>query len=250
MRRIRLAPALARLAAVVVIAFAAPALVSTGMWALADRPQSWRAADWGSSGLLAGERPGEAVIHVLAARTGGLKGALSVHCWLVVRRAGAPEFDRYDKVGWGSPIRRNGYPPDGRWYSNDPFIVASVRGEAAARLIPRIEAAIAAYPHRERGAYRLWPGPNSNSFVAHVLRQVPEIGAVLPPNAIGRDFLAGGRLFSVDKDWRDVHLTLYGLAGISAGVRSGLEVHLMGLVAGIDLMRPGIKIPGLGRIGI
>ena len=38
--------------------------------------------------------------------------------------------------------------------------------------------------------YRIWPGPNSNSFVAHVLREVPELGTTLPPNATGRDFEA------------------------------------------------------------
>ena len=47
-----------------------------------------------------------------------------------------------------------------------------------------------------------------------------------------------------------MHATLYGLLGISAGVRSGLEVHFMGLVAGIDVMRPAVKIPALGRFGV
>jgi len=241
---------LGRWLGVFALVFVAPVLVSTGMWAFADRPANWRAADWGTSGLLAGEKPGEAVIHVLAARTGGLKGALAIHSWIVLRRAGESGYDRYDKVGWGSPIRRNGYAADGRWYSNDPEIVATVRGAEAERLIPLVEAAIASYPHAARGGYRLWPGPNSNSFVAHVLRSVPDIGAVLPPNAVGRDYLPGGKVVALDRDWRDLHVTLYGLAGFSAGLRSGLEVHLFGLVAGIDIIRPGVKLPGLGRLGI
>ncbi|HXV31985.1 MAG TPA: DUF3750 domain-containing protein, partial [Sinorhizobium sp.] len=64
------------------------------------------------------------------------------------------------------------------------------------------------------------------------------------------DYLPEGKLFQVDTDGRDLHATLYGLAGIAAGWRSGLEVHFMGLVAGIDLARPGIKIPAIGRLGI
>lgn len=247
----RLAARFGRLAAILLAAFVLPALVSTGLWAFADRPGSWRSANWASSGLLSeiGDEPGEAAVHIVSARTGGLKGAISVHSWILLRKAGATHYERYDKVGWGSPIRKNGYPPDGRWYSNDPFIVKSVNGAAAEQLIPRIEAAIAAYPHAERGGYRIWPGPNSNSFVAYVLREVPEIDAVLPPNAVGRDYLAGDRLVSVDADGRDLHLTFYGLAGIAAGLRSGFEVHLFGLVAGIDVMRPAIKVPGIGRIG-
>jgi hypothetical protein len=45
-------------------------------------------------------------------------------------------------------------------------------------------------------------------------------------------------------------VTIRGLIGFSMGVRSGLELHFLGLVAGIDLARPGIKVPAVGRIGI
>lgn len=230
--------------------FLLPAGASTALWAVAERPASWRTADWGSSGLLPeAKADGEAIVHILAARTGGLKGAVSVHSWIVTKRAGADHYDRYDKVGWGNPVRRNAYAADGRWYSNDPFVVKTVRGAQAEQLIPKIEAAIASYPYATRGQYRIWPGPNSNSFVAHVLREVPEIGAVLPPTAVGRNYLAGGKLFAADADWRDFHATLFGYAGVSAGLRSGLEIHLLGLVAGIDVLNPGIKVPGFGRVG-
>jgi hypothetical protein len=95
----------------------------------------------------------------------------------------------------------------------------------------------------------LWPGPNSNTFVASILRAVPEIDAVLPANAVGRDYLAGGKFIHLDPAG-DAHLTLYGLFGLSAGRKSGLEMHVMGLVAGFDLRRPGVKIPAFGRLGI
>lgn len=238
-----------RLLLAFLLVFLAPAGVSTAVWAVADRPASWRNADWSSSGLLPRPRAEEAAVLVLAARTGGLKGAVSVHSWIVLKRPGEREYERYDKVGWGSPVRRNGYPADGRWYSNEPWVVASVTGEQAEALIARVEAAIASYPHSARGGYRIWPGPNSNSFVAHVLREVPQIGAALPPTAVGRDYLSGGRFLAIDSDWREVHATLWGLAGFSAGLRSGFEVHLLGLVAGVDITRPGIKLPGVGRVG-
>jgi hypothetical protein len=228
-----------------------PALASAGWWYVKERPGSWREADWSSANIL--PKPGDdtaAAIHVFSATTGGMKGAVASHSWIVTKGQGDKNYNRYDKVGWGSPIRRNGYPADGKWYSNTPRLVVSITGDEAVRLIPKIEKAIQSYPYIKPGAYRIWPGPNSNTFVAHVLRSVPELGAVLPPDAVGRDYLPEGKLFAIDADGFDMHATLYGLLGISAGVRSGLEVHVIGLVAGIDVMRPAIKIPALGRFGV
>lgn len=232
------------------VIFLFPASLSVAYWYFADRPQSWRNADWGSSGLFlpAAKNP-EAVIHVMAARTGGLKGALSVHSWIVTKRNGQANYDRYDKVGWGRPVRKNEFPADGLWYSNEPFVVKTISGIQAERLIPKIESAITGYMGNFPGGYRLWPGPNSNSFVAHVLREVTELGTILPSNAVGRDYLAGS-WFTVDRDGRDYHFSLLGLAGVAFGYRSGFEVHLLGLVAGIDILNPGLKIPAFGRVGL
>ncbi len=73
---------------------------------------------------------------------------------------------------------------------------------------------------------------------------------MLPPDAVGRDYLPEGRLVALDADGRDLHVTLFGLIGLSAGIRSGIELHILGLVAGLDLTNPGIKIPGFGRLGV
>lgn len=236
--------------AVFVLIYLIPTFASAGVWYMRERPQSWREADWGSAAIL--PKPGdvpEATIHVFSAATGGMKGSVASHAWIVTKAANADRYVRYDKVGWGTPVRRNSYAPDAYWYSNTPRLVVGISGAEAEMLIPRIEAAIAAYPHAQAGGYRIWPGPNSNTFVAHVLRSVPELGVVLPPDAIGRDYLPGGRFFAIDPDGMDVHATLYGLLGISAGLRSGLELHALGLVAGVDIVRPGLKIPAFGRIG-
>ncbi|ACP24499.1 hypothetical protein NGR_c07060 [Sinorhizobium fredii NGR234] len=242
---------LRRLLLVFAVIYLLPALASAGLWYLKERPQSWRDADWSSAGMLPEPSASpEAAIYVLSATTGGMKGAVASHAWIVTKDEGASGYNRYEKVGWGRPIRKNAYQADGRWYSNAPRIVTAATGEEAKRLIPKVEQAIAAYPYSSPGAYRLWPGPNSNTFVAYVLRAVPELDAVLPPDAVGRDYLPEGKLFQIDADGRDLHATLYGVAGISAGWRSGLELHFMGLVAGIDIARPGIKIPAIGRLGI
>lgn len=234
----------------VFLCFIAPALVSMGVQAAGSQPTSWRSADWSSSGSLpTAEDNAPAAVYVMAARTGGLKGALASHSWIVTKAENG-RYARYDKVGWGSPIRINGYPADGRWYSNDPRILLSVHGSAAARLIPRIEAAIAAYPHSARGDYVIWPGPNSNSFVAHVLRAVPELDISLPPEAVGRDYRGFGDFVTLSSDWRNLELSLGGYAGVAIGARDGIELRLAGLVFGIDVLRPALKLPGFGRIGM
>ena len=245
----RILQTLKLLTMLVAILFVAPAVATAGWWSLVDRPGSWRSADWSSSGMLPAA-PGRdaAAVYVFAARTGGLKGAFSVHSWIVLKRPGSTRYERYDKVGWGSPIRRDGWAPDGRWYSNAPELVAMADGERALGVLAEMDAAIASYPWSHNGDYRIWPGPNSNSFVAHVLRQVPALGATLPPNATGRDYAPGVASVDLAPDGRDLHVTFNGLAGFAVGVRSGVELHFMGLVAGLDIARPALKIPAFGRV--
>jgi hypothetical protein len=235
----------------ILVIYLLPTFAAAGWWALQDRPARWSEANWGSAGILPKpEADEDAAIYVFSAATGGLKGSVASHAWIVTKDKGAKTYTRYDKVGWGNPIRRNHRAADAFWYSNRPQQVVAITGREAEAMIPKVESAISAYPYAEPGGYTIWPGPNSNTFVAFVLRSVPELGAVLPPHAVGRDYLPDGEFFHIDDDWRDVHLTLRGLIGISAGIRSGFEVHFLGLVAGLDLARPGIKIPAFGRIGV
>jgi hypothetical protein len=66
------------------------------------------------------------------------------------------------------------------------------------------------------------------------MREVPDLDAVLPPNAVGRDYLAGGDVVR-RRSGRPRHSPLAaGLVGLSAGLRSGFEIHLLGQTAGID----------------
>lgn len=241
--------ALRTILAFLLCVYLVPGLAAAGLWATRERPANWREAKWTSSHALPDPATNrEARVTIFAATTGGFKGAFAVHSWIVLKSKNREHYDRYDVVGWGQPVRKNGYEPDGYWYSNAPQTVWAVSGTEAEALLPKIEAAIAAYPHNKKGAYRLWPGPNSNSFVAYIMRSVPEIDAVLPPNAVGRDYIAEGAFYHVDPAG-DVNLTLYGLFGFSAGMKSGFEMHLFGLVAGVDFRHPAVKIPAFGRFG-
>jgi hypothetical protein len=244
-RRI-LRPAVLVFAVVFAAPLAAHGAISFGKgWAT-----SWRNADWSSTGMLPAARAhAPAMVRVLAARTGRWKGIFAVHSWIVLKAEGGP-YERYEKVGWGAPIRRNARDPDGRWYGNTPEIVFAADGEVAARLIPKLRAAIDAYPFGRRGDYRVWPGPNSNTFVADVLARVPEIDAVLPPTAIGKDFPTGGRWFGVTPSGTGVWVSAGGYLGLRLGWVEGLELNVLGAVAGLDFRRPAVKVPGFGRIGV
>ena len=114
----------------------------------------------------------------------------------------------------------------------------------------KIKAAVARYPYSEPGAYSVWPGPNSNSFVAYVLAAIPEAGIVLPPTAIGKDWRADSRIVGWAPSGTGIQLSLAGLLGITVAWAEGLEFNDLGLVAGLDIRRPAIKVPGFGRIGM
>src|SRR5262249_31955647 len=98
------------------------------------------------------------------------------------------------------------------------------------------------------GDYRVWPGPNSNTFVATMLRAVPELGVTLPPTAVGKDFRPGLFLGATDSR-TGLEASLWGVLGLKVGWVEGVELNVLGLVAGLDLRQPGLKVPGFGRVG-
>ena len=229
-----------------------PLAVHAGVYAVSHPwPNSWRTADWTSAGILppAAESP-EAMVAVYAARAGRWRGIFAVHSWVVVKPAGAPRYTRFDVVGWGRPVRRDDYPADGRWFGNEPRAVLLAGGEAAETAIPKVMRAVADYPYASRGDYRIWPGPNSNSFVAHVLAAVPELGVQLPSEALGRDYPTTGRWLGRTPSGTGVFVNLGGYLGLTVGWREGIELNVLGAVTGLDLRRPGVKLPGFGRIGV
>jgi hypothetical protein len=190
----------------------------------------------------------EARILVMSGRTRGWKGALAVHSWVVIKGERDRAWRRYDVAGWGSPVRLNWWPPD-LWFGQYGDVLVDIRGAQAQALIPRIEAAVEKYQYANYGDYRIWPGPNSNTFVATVLRAVPELGVTMPPNAVGRDFRPYPYLGLSDSG-TGVEASLWGVLGVKLGWVEGIEVNVLSLVAGLDVRRPAVKLPGFGRIGL
>jgi hypothetical protein len=228
----------------------APITISAVKYLLGDHSVDWPIADRSSAGLLPSPREHPAaLVRVLAARTVRWRGIFAVHSWIVVKERGASRYTRYDYTAWGEPIRINGFAPDGRWFGGTPETIAAADGEAAERMIPRIRAAVENYELRSYCDYRAWPGPNSNTFVTAVMAAVPELQATLPPTAIGKDFPYNGEMFGPTASGTGVRLSLGGYLGLAVGWIEGIEINFLGAVFGIDLRRPAVKLPGLGRIG-
>jgi hypothetical protein len=195
----------------------------------------------------------EAVIQVYAARAFAWRGIFAVHTWIAIKPAGAAAYTRYEVVGWGTQrgvpaIRVDRMGPDNYWFGSYPDVLVDRRGPAAETMIPKILAAIDAYPYKD--LYRTWPGPNSNTFIAHIGRQVPELGLELPNNAIGKDFLPEGALFAPAPSGSGYQLSLFGIAGVLVALDEGIEINLLGLSFGLDFDDVAIKLPALGRLGL
>jgi hypothetical protein len=229
----------------------APLLVSTANYFLGDRRGNWQTADRSSAGLLpaAADHP-EALIRIYAARTVRWRGIFAVHTWIVLKERGAISYSRYDYTAWGEPIRIDGFAADGRWFGAMPQPVASVNGQEAEKLIPTIRSVIENYKFRAYGDYSAWPGPNSNTFVQAVLDAVPELNAVLPPTAIGKDYPYRGEWYGLTSSRTGVFVSLGGYLGLTIGWVEGLELNLFGGVLGLDIRRPALKFPGVGRLGL
>jgi hypothetical protein len=230
------------------VIFLLPVAVGAGALAYRGGPTHW--SNWDravTSQLPAASQYPQARVLVMSGRTRGWKGVVAVHSWITVKAENENRWRRYDVAGWGEPVRLNWWPPD-LWFGERGTVVLDVSGPQAQALIPRIDAAIKNYPYSSYGDYRIWPGPNSNTFVATVLRAIPEVGTTLPPNAVGRDFRPWPYAGLTDSG-TGVEANLWGLLGVKLGWVEGVELNVLGLVAGLDLRHPGVKIPAIGRVG-
>jgi hypothetical protein len=179
------------------------------------------------------------------------RGYFGVHTWIAVKPSHAEHFTIHEVIGYR--LRREGTvvvsrvrAPDARWFGAYPELLRDARGAGVDAMITRIEAAVQRYPYAK--SYHAWPGPNSNTFTAFVLREVPELRVDLPPTAIGKDYL-GVVPVARTPSGTGGQVSVLGIAGIAAGWEEGVEVNVLGLTFGLDPRSLSIKLPLLGRIG-
>ncbi len=227
---------------------------AVGCAALGRAGENWRDLRRDSSGQAPdAAETREAVLQIYTARSVGWRGVLAVHSWIAVKPTGAAAYTRYEVMGWGvdqgaPALRVNRTGPDNYWFGSRPDLLVDRRGEGVDELIAQVEAAVAAYPYA--GEYRIWPGPNSNTFTAYVGRAVPGLRLGLPPTAIGKDYLAYGIPVGPSPSGTGIQLSLLGLFGVLAAWEEGIELNVLGLTFGLDLKRPALKLPIAGRVGV
>jgi hypothetical protein len=216
------------------------------------RNNDWRTASREPAGLAPdpASTP-EAVVQVYAARAVHWRGYVGVHTWIAVKPSGASQFTVHEVNGHrlrrtGTALVTGNRAPDAYWFGNRPELLKEARGAGVDDLIGRIETAVRSYPYAQ--TYNVWPGPNSNTFTAFVLREVPDLRVDLPPTALGKDYL-GLKPLGITPSGTGAQLSLLGVAGVAAGWEEGLELNLLGLTFGIDPNSLAIKLPLLGSLG-
>jgi hypothetical protein len=119
-------------------------------------------------------------------------GAFAWHYWFVVTDAtGCHRWEVWQTKNAGGTcighVHCDLKPPEDGVGGGPSRLATQWDGEAARRILEVLKN-VKTYPYCER--YRYWPGPNSNTFVAWVLRQAG-VEHVLDRRGIGRRFGAG-----------------------------------------------------------
>lgn len=134
----------------------------------------------------------DAVVQVYGADVWGWRGKFAIHTWVAVKAKGAKEYTIYQVIGWrlrrGRPVVSvSSGEPATPWFGSPPVLLHDTRGPAAEALVARVEDAVRRYPYANE--YKMWPGPNSNSFTAWIGLEVPELQLDLPAKAIGQAWM-------------------------------------------------------------
>lgn len=171
-----------------------PAFVLLGVVLLnCSSAKDWRTASRESAGIAPNPAvTKEAVIQVYGARAWGWRGWFAIHTWIAVKRSGEASYTVYDVVGWrgnhGDPVLRIAKDiPDRYWFGEKPQILKEHMGTGVDKLIDDVDKAANAYPWKT--SYSVFPGPNSNTFIAWVAKQVPALELDLPFAAIGSGYV-------------------------------------------------------------
>ena len=218
------------------------------------RSNDWRTASREPAGLAPDPATTpDAVVQVYAARAVRWRGYFGVHTWIAVKPTGATRFTIHEVNGHrlrrtGTVLVSSDRAPDGYWYGNRPDLLKDIRGPGVDALIQRIEKSVQAYPYPRE--YHVWPGPNSNTFTAFVLRANPELRVDMPPTAIGKDYPYRGEWFGLTPSGTGAYASVGGYLGLTIGWVEGLEINFLGAVVGLDIRRPALKLPGIGRLGM
>ncbi len=155
--------------------------------------RDWRTASREPAGIAPDPvATSEAVLQVYGADAWGWRGWFAIHTWIAVKRSGEDGYTVFEVIGWrqhrGQPVLRIARDyPDRYWFGEKPKLLVGHQGAGVDELIDAVEQAALSYPWKD--SYKVFPGPNSNTFTAWVAKQVPELELELPFSAIGSGFV-------------------------------------------------------------
>ncbi|MCC7012993.1 MAG: DUF3750 domain-containing protein [Planctomycetes bacterium] len=172
------------------------------------------------------------------------------HTWLDVKRGDEGAWVRIEVEGKRTggtlePIPASAARADVRWRREVELHDVLV-GERAERVALALDAAVARLGPRYASDYQAYPGPNSNTFIAELAREIPELELCFDHNALGKDYAGWGTL-ALAPSGTGVRLDTWPL-GLTLAAREGLELHLAQLVFGVQLWPPRVQLPFLPEL--
>ncbi|MBC6481316.1 MAG: DUF3750 domain-containing protein [Hormoscilla sp. GM7CHS1pb] len=199
--------------------------------------------------------PAVPTVHLRAAPLPGI-GLLAVHLYFVVSSGENSQWERWEVWQWRNAFSQpkntrqkacghlhvNLMAPLSEIGGGPSFMVQTWDGVAAEKIIATLHEHAENYISRNR--YLLWPGPNSNSYVARIINYAG-VPASLPGTAIGKDWDGIFNFkFSLDP-FRLIFQTP--LIGVKISLTEDLELNLFGgTIVGINFRFQELKFP-LGR---
>jgi hypothetical protein len=172
------------------------------------------------------------------------------HTWIDVKRGGERKWERVEVLSETSGAKTGPIPArvaasDWRW-DRPVRLLAQFEGPAAERIAARLEACAKEHDPLYLEHYDAWPGPNSNTFMAELAREIPELAFVFDHNAVGKDY---GGWFSAGATASKTgfHVDTVPL-GFTFGLREGIELHFLELNFGVQLWPPRIELPFLPEL--
>lgn len=215
--------------------------------------KSWREASRESAGIApkASELK-EDIVQIYYARAYSWRGYFGIHPWIAWKEKEEKQYTVAQVTSWN--VRKMGTAisvakdlPDRQWFGSMPKILIEVRGKEARKIIKQVKVLIKNYPFKDK--YRVWPGPNSNTFISFLIRNIEKLNIELPPHAVGKDYFGATTFASKTASETGFTLSAFGILGLTIGIAEGIEVNLFGIHLGIDFWTPALKLPIIGRLG-
>ena len=162
------------------------------------------------------------------------------HTWLDYRANLNSRWKRIEIVTPRSGVIHRELEPDefekkSRW-GEKVVVLGQSDGRGNSNYVSEIEKVATNY---DASIYRAYPGPNSNTFAIHLVREVDGISATLDHNAMGKEWgfyvgrTAGGTGGQIQTPF----------VGLAMGLKEGIEISLLGFSGGISFYPPALKIP-------